>query len=311
MTRDLKDADEDEKSLLLDIRDLWHNSFEDALDDDNAPAALASTAGLASTAASSAVASSLPFAEEVAVAVVASVDQGRKLRAAADALSIPLNRAFKNKLIQRPGKAAKPKDLGKGLKLEILGPRSDRLKALQEEWKKIAAKKKKGTVASAQVAAFLDKSIFNLSSIIAIAHANKKTILLTGDARGDDIVDALINAKLMEDEDDSVHFDVFKVPHHGSARNVTEAFFGQVTADDYVISANGRDDNPDKEMLEMLVAARPTDRFTIHLTNPVPHAVTRLKSLQKKAKFKLVVRAETRRSMLIDLGDRLPARLRP
>ena len=35
-----------------------------------------------------------------------------------------------------------------------------------------------------------------------------------------------------------------KVPHHGSERNVLEQFFETVTADVYVISANGWYDNP-------------------------------------------------------------------
>ena len=41
-----------------------------------------------------------------------------------------------------------------------------------------------------------------------------------------------------------LHVDILKVPHHGSERNISETFFDIVTADVYVISANGRDDNP-------------------------------------------------------------------
>ena len=53
-----------------------------------------------------------------------------------------------------------------------------------------------------------------------------------------------------------LHVDVLKVPHHGSSRNVEEDFFRDVTADHYVISANGKYDNPDAETLKM-ICARP------------------------------------------------------
>jgi hypothetical protein len=45
------------------------------------------------------------------------------------------------------------------------------------------------------------------------------------------------------------------MPHHGSARNATRKFFTQVTADTYVISANGKHDNPDLATLIWLVEA--------------------------------------------------------
>jgi hypothetical protein len=310
LTREMVDAEKNEIAPTLDIKDLWHNAFEDLVQDGAAPSALAAVAGVGASAASTTIANWLPL--EDAAAVVASVDQGRKLRDNARALAIPINRAFGSKLIERPTARVKPKNLGDGLTLEILGPRRDRLEALQKEWKKIVAKKKKGQTDPASVAAFLDESIFNLSSIIAVARASQKSILLTGDARGDDILDALAAAKLMKNG--RAHFDVLKVPHHGSERNVTEDFFRAVTADHYVVSANGRDGNPDEPMLEMLVVARGKARYRIYLTNAVPHAVAKLKDLKvkAKAKFTLVTRSESKPSMLIELGGtKLPAALRP
>jgi hypothetical protein len=310
LTRAMVDAKKNKIPATLDIKDLWHNAFEDLLQDEAAPAALGEVAGVGAAAASTSISSELPL--EDAAAVIASVDQGRKLRDNARALAIPINRAFGSKLIERPTTPTKPKDLGDGLTLEILGPRRDRLEALQKEWKKIVAKKKKGQTEPASVAAFLDESIFNLSSIIAVARASEKSILLTGDARGDDILDAVATAKLMKNG--KAHFDVMKVPHHGSERNVTEDFFRTVIADHYVVSANGRDGNPDEPMLEMLVVARGTARYNIYLTNAVPHAVAKLKDLKAKAKakFTLVTRTESKPSMLIELGGtKLPAALRP
>jgi hypothetical protein len=63
--------------------------------------------------------------------------------------------------------------------------------------------------------------------------------------------------------------DVFKLPHHGSVRNVTPELFERITADTYVISANGKYDNPDFQTLEWLVqaASKQGRSFTIVATN--------------------------------------------
>ena len=67
-----------------------------------------------------------------------------------------------------------------------------------------------------RVMANADKSIPNLSSICVIAAADGKTVLLTGDARSDHILDGL-QAKNVLDGAGRAHFDVIKLPHHGSA----------------------------------------------------------------------------------------------
>ena len=50
-----------------------------------------------------------------------------------------------------------------------------------------------------------------------------------------------------------LHVDILKVPHHGSERNVSEQFFEIVTANIYIISANGRDDNPSFLTLKWII----------------------------------------------------------
>jgi hypothetical protein len=47
-----------------------------------------------------------------------------------------------------------------------------------------------------------------------------------------------------------------KVPHHGSERNTSREFFNTVTADLYVISANGRDDNPSLATLKWIIESK-------------------------------------------------------
>ena len=54
------------------------------------------------------------------------------------------------------------------------------------------------------------------------------------------IVESLSQSGL-SDSQGKVHVDILKFPHHGSERNVSEQFFKTVTANTYVVLANGRD----------------------------------------------------------------------
>ncbi|MEM7044715.1 MAG: hypothetical protein AAF543_18045, partial [Pseudomonadota bacterium] len=69
---------------------------------------------------------------------------------------------------------------------------------------------------------------------------------------------------------DQVHFDLVKLPHHGSDRNVDDDFFEKVIADHYVISGDGRHHNPEIDTFKMLFKARKEDgkSYTLHLTYP-------------------------------------------
>ena len=117
------------------------------------------------------------------------------------------------------------------LKFTILGPLRHRVVDLQKEWdaKLKAMKKAKPAEAQAIAAEFLDKSVFNLSSIAVLAEVDGKRMLLTGDARGDDVLAGLQAAKLLKNGRCKV--DVLKLPHHGSDRNVATEFFEQISAD--------------------------------------------------------------------------------
>ena len=103
-----------------------------------------------------------------------------------------------------------------------------------------------------EVLQILDASITNLSSIMFLVESEGKKILFTGDGLGRDMLDILSEKKMLNSEG-RLHVDILKVPHHGSERNVSEQFFETVTADVYVISANGRDDNPSFATLKWII----------------------------------------------------------
>jgi beta-lactamase superfamily II metal-dependent hydrolase len=151
-------------------------------------------------------------------------------------------------------------------------------------------------------AAFVDESVFNLSSIVVLAEAGKKKMLLTWDARGDDVLNALKTSGMLKSG--LIHVDLLKLPHHGSDRNVATEFFRAVTADHYVVSADGRFGNPEISTLQMISEARGKDKFTIHLTNREKRLDTFFASEKKKGKkYKVVYRDPKSLSLWIDLGD--------
>jgi hypothetical protein len=110
--------------------------------------------------------------------------------------------------------------------------------------------------------------VANLSSIVALAECGGKRMLLTGDARGDKILQGLESTGLLK-KAGTMHVELLKVPHHGSSNNLEEDFFRRVTADHYVFSGDGEHGNPERESMEMLLKARGKKPFTIHLTYPV------------------------------------------
>jgi beta-lactamase superfamily II metal-dependent hydrolase len=188
----------------------------------------------------------------------------------------------------------------------LICPDLRHLQALAADWKK---KTKKSDAALSE---YLDESVYNLSSLVLVLRASHggngdATMLLTGDARGDHILAGLAHAGLLDD-DGAVVFDVLKVPHHGSDRNLEPAFFESVQARHYVISANGRHDNPSIETLLWIAQGARDPDYRIWLTNDdnplkpvlaenIAAAVAAMPSLQEH----LHARAADAPSVMIDL----------
>lgn len=114
---------------------------------------------------------------------------------------------------------------------------------------------------------YLDRSAVNLGSIVLMLELHGKRMLLTADARGDVILDALAQAGYM-DERGNTELDVLVLPHGGSSNNVAVDFFRRVKARHYVLSNNGTFNNPRVRTFEMLFAGRRGDPrpFSLGLT---------------------------------------------
>ena len=299
------------------VTTLWHNSFDDITGNDSDDFAEIARDALAEPAPDG----ESDKARTAGLAVVASVAQGRELRDYAATLRWNVNDPF-GKLVIAPeeGRAVAP--VGDALTFTVVCPHVEQLKALHEDWEKhLKAQAEKDPEAgktAAKVAAYADKSVNNLASIVVLAEAGGKSMLLCGDARGDHVLDGLELAGLLEKDAGTMKLDVLKLPHHGSINNAEQDFFTRLPAKHYVISANGHDGNPETETLDMIVKANPeTDDFTIHLTNDegsgkdgsnLNARVTEFRERWKAEgrELKIVVRDPAALGLSVHLGDEQP-----
>jgi hypothetical protein len=266
LTREAITRDNEHKPPLFQLRALWHNSFDDLVG--KVPAELASTAASVCASLSGDGGTAGTILDErgySAAMVLASVPQGRQLRSDAERLHVPVNGAFDGELIRA---GAHPGLLADQVDPKVVGPTRDELVALKKQHDDWLKAHPPSTRTEQSLAAYVDESVTNLSSIVALVEAGGKRMLLTGDARGDSILAGLESAGLLA-ANGTLHVDILKVPHHGSSNNVEKGFFERIVADHYVFSGNGENGNPERETMEMLLSARGDAPFTIHLTYPL------------------------------------------
>ncbi len=262
------------------IRELWHNGFGELLKDDvqHTQGLLDQTAGILAAASGrkeregaldrSLLAQSIPEALRLA------------RRASAKQLGIPVNPGFANELVVVDKQPVR-RQIG-SLDVTLVGPRKADVDRYREEWRKWLKANEK-TLADIRREARADETAIrqgegsqlvstlvgladelgdrtkvtppNLASIMALVDEAGRRILLTGDGHGDDLLASLKEQQLL-DGTGGIHVDVLKVQHHGSEKNITEAFARAVTADHYVFCGNGEHENPDLRVVRLLAASR-------------------------------------------------------
>ncbi|MFN2504803.1 MAG: hypothetical protein ABR540_11380 [Acidimicrobiales bacterium] len=254
---------------LFQVNGLWHNSFDRVLGNDETGALLSAVQfGAASMASLVEEAEEGPAADHARV--LAGVKQGDDLRRLSDGLQIPVNQQFGGGLIQTaPGEPVAHEVAG--VEFVVIGPRQAELVALQKDFDKWLKKQPPSErTGPSMLAALDDESVANLSSIVLLARAGGKTVLLTGDARSDKVLEGMMECGVCG-EDETIDVGILKMPHHGSIRNLDDEgdFLGRVTSENYVFSGNGEHGNPDRETLELLFKARPEAEMTLYFTYPV------------------------------------------
>ena len=250
----------------FDIARLWFNSVDELVDGVQ-PGLTASVTQLLKT-------------ETSNVAVAASYAQGRDVRDGVAYLGLEGNPPFGGTLSVGANATLH------GMDFTVVGPSTTSLGELVERWRASV----QTNDAKAIAAAYVDRSVPNLSSIAFHVRLDGHTALLTGDARGDHLLKGLESAHLLS-PGGSMHVDVFKIPHHGSENNAAPSLFERIRADHYVICADGiRHAHPSKKTLEWLVGSRAGgDKYTIHFTHPVHEALSTLGALAPGKSFKVAV----------------------
>lgn len=276
---DLMEALKQGDTVPYRFRTLWHNSFDDAIGGaDSADAAVQETSlavGVAAGLDPEALPRDLPVDDHNAFAL-ASVRQGRELRLLAQELGIPFNKVDgPDPALLLAGDTANLRD---GLTFELLGPNQDHVDALRNTWKKFLDEQERrrreresAEEASVELVEFVDSSVPNLASLVVWAEKDGKVMLLTGDARGDFILEALEDTgRLKKGGDDVLEVDLLKMPHHGSDRNVADVFFRRIRARHYVFSGDGNHGNPEPKTFRLLLNERKPEhgKFTLYLTYP-------------------------------------------
>jgi hypothetical protein len=136
-----------------------------------------------------------------------------------------------------------------------------------------------------------------------LLESKHRKILFTGDGSADDTIKVLTRNAML-DKQGKFHVDVLKVPHRGSDRNVSLDFFNTVTADHYLISANGRDDNPSIDTLKWIIESGNKSKKSkkIVFINNNPNIIKILKEYdQKKYNYECIFWREKRIFLTLNL----------
>jgi len=95
-----------------------------------------------------------------------------------------------------------------------------------------------------------DKTATNGSSIAFVLMVENKRLLFLADAHPDLIVKSLKEYQTTE----KIYFDMIKVSHHGSFRNISQELMDKIDSNKYIFSTNGKKhSHPDKETIAHII----------------------------------------------------------
>jgi len=265
------------------VKAVWHNAFNEIVEDDNNAISdlLAANSAILSGASDPELRKLALDQHELATSVPEAIKLSHRI--GADQLGIPLNQDFAGKLAFVRANEAPPPPIQLGsLEISIIGPFEADLDRLRQDWnhwikdnKEALAKIRKQAQRDAErlgtsdARSLLDLHIAqaqqlgdrskvtppNLASLMLLIEENGKSLLLTGDGHWQDILKGLgFQCKL--NNAGQIHLNVLKVQHHGAENNINEEFVSKVTADHYVFCGNGEHENPDLRALTAVIDSR-------------------------------------------------------
>ncbi|HEX6150366.1 hypothetical protein [Nocardioides sp.] len=196
--------------------------------------------------------------------------QGEMLAALIRARGIPHNASFAGRAVSSTDDGVLPRhELRHGLVLTVVGPDADSLRRLRDVWFSTAGEEGlvfesedhaieelrrrthrilgdtylagEGEPDVARLAAEVaprDNAPANRSSIVLLLEYADQRILLAGDATPTALTGA-VRRLLAERGVDQLDLTAFKLPHHGSTRNITRDLLTLLPSDLYLFSSNG------------------------------------------------------------------------
>lgn len=122
-----------------------------------------------------------------------------------------------------------------------------------------------------------DKDEINRSSIAIVIEFKDKKLLFLGDSSPIDIEQEIVNYTL----ENGKKFELFKVSHHGSRKNLSKKMIENIECENYLISTNGNNHNhPDIESI-MKILELSDENKCIYLNYEPAHIISILKALDK------------------------------
>ena len=173
---------------------------------------------------------------------------------------LPWNETFEGGTVVVPDAGALPAfTLPGGMRLTLLSPRWEELEDLSRSWSDKSFKKGRipgdvsmlggpaegilellGSHSQAALLAaqrfFPDNSAANGSSIAVLAEYEGTRALLAADAFAEVLLAGL---QRLPESRDSLRLEAFKLPHHGSQRNISEELLRAAPSQSYLVSTNG------------------------------------------------------------------------
>jgi Metallo-beta-lactamase superfamily len=283
-----------------DIKALWHNSWRAQVDELEGPIAALALQVTEATALNPELVTSAPESTQLALTELSglaeSIADGVQLsRLIEERTPLQRNKGFPDHLAllrDRPHR----RRVGRTT-LTVIGPTERHLIALRDEWRKWFEEKgvrlaqggtgAQGTEAGGagdragaslalggrapasieEAAQIIEQAGSehvtppNRASITVLAEERGRTVLLTGDAAEEELIDGLTAiGKLGANEDGApFHCTVLKVQHHGASHNLSRGFAERVVADHYVFSGDGAHGNPEPSVIATITETRPRD----------------------------------------------------
>ncbi len=263
------------------VLEIWHNAFHEQLKDNAGPIedALAAVAPILAGSDLEEIRAEALNQSNLITSIGEAIQVSRRI--SPKQLNIPLNPRSGGKLMMQR-KSQPPIAIG-DLNITVIGPTPGHLKELQDEWntwlrsakgkeqlkklqnaarrdeERLGASEFDGLINSLRIQAESfgnpeEVTVPNLASLTLLVEDGTKSLLLTGDARGDQIVDGLKAAGRLNGG--TIVVDVLKVPHHGSENNVDSDFVEAVIAKDYVFCGNGSSGNPNLDVIGLMFRRR-------------------------------------------------------